>query len=613
MIDIDLYVDTARPIVDKVLEGYNGTILAYGQTGTGKTYTMSGNSTSPQTKGVIPNTFAHIFGHIAKAKDNQKFLVRVSYMEIYNEEVRDLLAKEIKGETKRSLEVKERADIGVYVKDLSGYVVNNADDLDNIMKLGNKNRATGATKMNVESSRSHAIFSITVESSETDDKGIEHVKMGKLQLVDLAGSERQSKTQATGIRLKEATKINLSLSVLGNVISALVDGKSTHIPYRNSKLTRLLQDSLGGNSKTVMCASISPADSNYVETISTLRYASRAKSIQNRTHINDEPKDALLRHFQEEIAELKRQLEEGALQENSFDETDEDANDDEENMDIEAENSKEELQNKMEKKNKRKSKAKTDAAESEKELLAAKVLERESELKRTKTEQETLLTKLQTLENKILVGGENLLEKADAQEILLEEKLLELEEATKNELELKESLQKKEAERIDIEELYSSLQEECIGKTKKLHRVMQMLMGVKSELADQQQEQQREKEGILESIRILSRELALCEFVLNSYVPREYINMIEGFTQWNEDVGDWQLKCVAYTGNNMRKNLQDERRHTKEAEFVDLSHIYLSYNSGSVVEPMRTRGQSATRPRTSGVPRPTTRSYKIKS
>ena len=172
---------------------------------------MSGISESPQTKGIIPNTFAHIFGHICKAKENEKFLVRVSYMEIYNEEVRDLLGKEMN----KNLEVKERSDIGVFVKDLSGYVVHNADDLDNIMKLGNKNRVVGATKMNLESSRSHAIFSITIESSITDDEGIQHVKMGKLQLVDLAGSERQSKTQATGIRLKEATKINLSLSVLG--------------------------------------------------------------------------------------------------------------------------------------------------------------------------------------------------------------------------------------------------------------------------------------------------------------------------------------------------------------------------------------------------------------
>lgn len=320
----------------------------------------------------------------------------------------------------------------------------------------------------------------------------------------------------------------------------------------------------------------------------------------------------MLRHFQDEIAELKRQLEDCAL-ENSFDETEDDGNDEEGIFDIDAENSKEELQNQIEKKKKRKNKTNSLKTESEKEILAAKVLESESELKRTKTEQETLLTKLQTLENKILVGGENLLEKADAQEKLLEASIAQLEEVAKNELELKESLQKKEAERIDIEERYSSLQEECIGKTKKLHRVMQMLMGVKSELADQQQEQQREKEGILESIRILSRELALCEFVLNSYVPREYVNMIEGFTQWNEDVGDWQLKCVAYTGNNMRKNLPDDRKQTKESDLVDLSYVYLSYNNGGVVEPVRVRSQSASRPRTSFVPRPTTRSYQMKS
>lgn len=387
---IDLYVDTARPIVDKVLEGYNGTILAYGQTGTGKTYTMSGSADSPQTKGIIPNTFAHIFGHIARGKENQKFLVRVSYMEIYNEEVRDLLGKELN----KSLEVKERADIGVFVKDLSGYVVHNADDLDNIMKLGNKNRVVGATKMNSESSRSHAIFSITVESSETDEAGRQYVRMGKLQLVDLAGSERQSKTQSSGLRLKEATKINLSLSVLGNVISALVDGKSTHIPYRNSKLTRLLQDSLGGNSKTVMCASISPADSNYVETISTLRYACRAKSIQNLAHINEEPKDALLRHFQEEIEELKRQLEEGIFQQGieSGDEEEEDEGDGEgedeedaveEECDPDADRERERLERK-EKQRKEKARERKEKSDAEKELLEKKAMENQQELKKAK-------------------------------------------------------------------------------------------------------------------------------------------------------------------------------------------------------------------------------------
>uniref|UniRef100_A0A182P728 Kinesin-like protein n=1 Tax=Anopheles epiroticus TaxID=199890 RepID=A0A182P728_9DIPT len=606
---IDLYVDTARPIVDKVLEGYNGTILAYGQTGTGKTYTMSGNADSPQTKGIIPNTFAHIFGHIARGKENQKFLVRVSYMEIYNEEVRDLLGKELN----KSLEVKERADIGVFVKDLSGYVVHNADDLDNIMKLGNKNRVVGATKMNSESSRSHAIFSITIESSETDESGRQYVRMGKLQLVDLAGSERQSKTQSSGLRLKEATKINLSLSVLGNVISALVDGKSTHIPYRNSKLTRLLQDSLGGNSKTVMCASISPADSNYVETISTLRYACRAKSIQNLAHINEEPKDALLRHFQEEIEELKRQLEEGIFQQGieSGDEEDEDdgegedGNDEdavEEECDPDADRERE-RQERKEKRRKEKARERKEKSDAEKELLEKKAMENQQELKKAKSEQDQLRAKLSSLENKILVGGENLLEKAKEQELLLENSLTELEQRTKTELELKENLQKIEAERIDIEERYSSLQEECVGKTKKLQRVMSMLMSIKSELADQQQEQQREKEGIYENIRSLSRELALCELVINSYIPKEYQNMIEKFTHWNEDIGEWQLKCVAYTGNNMRKNIPEPKVNTKETDLIDLSHVYLSYNTDSVAEPMRAK---TARPRTSGIARPTT-------
>merc|ERR1719334_2411054 len=162
--------------------------------------------------------------------------------------------------------------------------------------------------MNQHSSRSHAIFTITIESMDTGPDGKQRIRVGHLHLVDLAGSERQTKTGATGERLKEATKINLSLSTLGNVISALVDGKSSHIPYRDSKLTRLLQDSLGGNAKTIMVATISPASYNFDETITTLRYANRAKNIKNKPRINEDPKDALLRQFQEEIARLKGDL-----------------------------------------------------------------------------------------------------------------------------------------------------------------------------------------------------------------------------------------------------------------------------------------------------------------
>ncbi|KAI6177620.1 Kinesin-like protein [Aphelenchoides bicaudatus] len=238
--------------------------------GTGKTYTMAGDS-KPEERGIIPNSFAHIFDHIAKCKQDKTFLVRVSYLEIYNEEIRDLLSKN----QKSSLEIKERPDIGVFVKDLSSVTVSSADHMFKIMQFGNINRHVGATNMNEQSSRSHALFTITLECSEKIN-GHQHLTQGKLHLVDLAGSERQSKTGASGDRLKEASKINLSLSTLGNVISALVDAKSTHIPYRNSKLTRLLQDSLGGNSKTVMIANIGPATYNYDETISTLRYANRA-------------------------------------------------------------------------------------------------------------------------------------------------------------------------------------------------------------------------------------------------------------------------------------------------------------------------------------------------
>ena len=175
---------------------------------------------------------------------------------------------------------------------------------------GNRNRSVGQTLMNDTSSRSHSIFTITVEASEPGLDGKDHIRVGKLNMTDLAGSERQSKTGATGATLKEATKINLSLSALGNVISALVDAKVSFIPYRDSKLTRLLQDSLGGNTKTVMLANVGPADYNYDETISTLRYAHRAKSIQNKPKINEDPKDAMLREFQDEIARLRAQVEE---------------------------------------------------------------------------------------------------------------------------------------------------------------------------------------------------------------------------------------------------------------------------------------------------------------
>ncbi|XP_045505731.1 kinesin-like protein KIF3A isoform X3 [Colias croceus] len=590
---MDIYIQTASPIVEEVLKGYNGTIFAYGQTGTGKTYTMAGSNSAPELRGIIPNSFAHIFSHIAKAKEDEKFLVCVTYLEIYNEEVRDLLGNN----PHQSLEVKERPDIGVFVKDLTGYVVHNADELEKIMAVGNKNRHIGATAMNIESSRSHAIFSITVESSKRGSDNKMHVKMGKLHLVDLAGSERQSKTQATGTRLKEATKINQSLSVLGNVISALVDGKSTHIPYRNSKLTRLLQDSLGGNSKTVMIATIGPADTNYVETISTLRYANRAKNIENKTHVNSEPGDALLTRFQQEIDQLKKQLEESAIdveEEGDEEELSEDTDDTltDPEMDVLAPEEKK-LRRRLRKEEK-------EQAKREMAHQARKVLEeKKAELQRTKKQQEELKDKLQRLESKVLVGGENLLDRADAQRRLLEQAARELEQRKLIELRLQEDLQKKEAERLDLEERYSSLQEENAAKTRKLKRAVQLLNSAKAELADQQREQQREMEGILDGIRALKRELQLADLVLDSYIPKEYQTLIDQYVHWNEQLGEWQVKCVAYTGNNMAPHQAHVDKRQSHIEPPDLSDRYLSYSTVARASTRLARPLSA-------VPRPHT-------
>ncbi|XP_037635231.1 kinesin-like protein KIF3A isoform X5 [Sebastes umbrosus] len=630
---LDVYNLTARPIVDSVLAGYNGTIFAYGQTGTGKTFTMEGVRAVPELRGIIPNSFAHVFGHIAKAEGDTRFLVRVSYLEIYNEEVRDLLGKD----QMQRLEVKERPDVGVYIKDLSGYVVNNADDMDRIMTLGHKNRSVGATNMNEHSSRSHAIFTITIECSEKGVDGNQHVRMGKLHLVDLAGSERQGKTGATGQRLKEATKINLSLSTLGNVISALVDGKSTHVPYRNSKLTRLLQDSLGGNSKTMMCANIGPADYNYDETISTLRYANRAKNIKNKARINEDPKDALLRQFQKEIEELKKKLVEGEEISGSEGSGSEEMDEGDDEGGVAGEgrrrrrdsssssNSSEfaccssgppptedkphnkergkkkvspdkmvEMQAKIEEERKA-LEAKLDMEEEERNKARAELEKREKDLLKAQQEHHLLQDKLSALEKKVIVGGVDLLAKAEEQEKLLQESNNELEERRRRAEQLRRELEEKEQERLDIEEKYTSLQEEAQGKTKKLKKVWTMLMAAKSEMADLQQEHHREIEGLLENIRQLSRELRLQMLIIDNFIPQEYQEMIENYVHWNEDIGEWQLKCVAYTGNNMRKQTPAPDKKEKDPFEVDLSHVYLAYTE----ESMRQSLMKLERPRTS--------------
>ena len=296
----EIYDQVAFPIVDSIFQGYNGTIFAYGQTGCGKTYTMMGVVDNPELKGIIPNAFSHIFGFIKTEGESKKFLVRCSFVEIYNEEVRDLLVN-----SNQKLAIKEDPKKGTFVKDLTYVTLKDTEDIQKCLDRGNKNRHVGATSMNDQSSRSHSLFTVYLEIEENGK-----IRSGKLNLVDLAGSERVGKTNATGQTFDEGKKINLSLTALGSVIDALSFNKK-YIPYKDSKLTRLLADSLGGNTKTVMFANISPASYNYDETVGTLRYASRAKLIKNAPKVNEDPKDALLRQYEEEIKKLKEQLESG--------------------------------------------------------------------------------------------------------------------------------------------------------------------------------------------------------------------------------------------------------------------------------------------------------------
>ncbi|XP_068254827.1 kinesin-like protein KIF13B isoform X2 [Nyctibius grandis] len=295
-------------ILQNAFEGYNACIFAYGQTGSGKSYTMMGTADQP---GLIPRLCSGLFERAQKEEnEEQSFKVEVSYMEIYNEKVRDLL--DPKG--RQSLKVREHSVYGPYVDGLSKLAVASYKDIESLMSEGNKSRTVAATNMNEESSRSHAVFKIILTHTLYDvQSGTSGEKVGKLSLVDLAGSERATKTGAAGDRLKEGSNINKSLTTLGLVISALADqaagkNKNKFVPYRDSVLTWLLKDSLGGNSKTAMVATVSPAADNYDETLSTLRYADRAKNIVNHAVVNEDPNARIIRELREEVEKLREQL-----------------------------------------------------------------------------------------------------------------------------------------------------------------------------------------------------------------------------------------------------------------------------------------------------------------
>jgi kinesin family protein 3/17 len=563
-----------------VTEGYNGTVFAYGQTGCGKSFSMQGISKPASQRGIIPRAFEHMFEAIA-ATANTKFLVRASYLEIYNEEIRDLLGADVK----KKLELKESNDTGVYVCGLSMLPVHNVSECEKIMEKGWKSRAVGATLMNADSSRSHSIFTVYLERvstlpEEEGDENSSNIRKGKLNLVDLAGSERQAKTGATGDRLKEATKINLSLSALGNVISALVDGKSKHIPYRDSKLTRLLQDSLGGNTKTLMIACLSPADNNYDESLSTLRYANRAKNIKNKPKVNEDPKDALVREYQEEIKRLKSMIADPnaaavtAISNNNNHISLKEGSETEIKIKQEYDRKMQELIDKFKQEQESNEKLKSEMTALKESYSSSK-----SAAAVLPANASEAIERLAALED-FMVGGEKandpeLSEKRAKRKRIAEKKINAISEALKN-FDNDDQL---------LLKAYGDITEELRARTVLLKKAKKKIISLEREVSDLQSEFEQDRTDYLETIRRLEQQVKLFSQVLDKIQPCirrdcNYANIdrIKSECVWDEDIEKWRLPDLIVT----RTKLPPPSSSYPDASPADHSPNSSSNNSRAV-------------------------------
>ncbi|KAL1508905.1 hypothetical protein ABEB36_003725 [Hypothenemus hampei] len=511
---MDLYQIVAAPLVDRALCGYSGTIFAYGQSGTGKTYTILGDA---ENRGIVPNMFSHLLTRISLADSQSAYLLTVTFLEIYNEQVRDLL----NNNSNTNLEVRESPELGVYVKNLSGVTVESEAQIQELITQGSKNRVIGSTNLNEQSSRSHTIFGIRIEAKQEDGS----TTFGKLNLVDLAGSERVSKSLVSGVRLREAVKINLSLSVLGNVISALVDRTSTFIPYRNSKLTRLLKESLGGNCLTSMIATIRPEMENIEETYYTLMYADRAKKIQNCVKKNKE-NNTVLQSFENKIKELQKQLEE--------------------------------LEGCKGKKLNRKTK------ECKSEIL--------EHLQNEKTK---LLDKIHVLQKKILVGGENLIEKVQIQKNIMDSNIVQLKILDSSHQLLQETLENKTSEKTIFQRKSSSLQEEDKLLNFQIEEVERKIAKAEKLLYRKESEYQNEISNLLYTNKCLARDLGLTEYIMYKTIDKADMDYIKRNMFWDGDMQEYRVKSIAHCGNNLKKiNLNIENNVLVN---VNISNYYKDY------------------------------------
>ena len=541
-----VFQETAMPIVESVVQGYNGTIFAYGQTGTGKTFTMEGDFETEINKGIIPRSFDLMF-NIIKTTYNTNFLIQCSYLELYNEEVRDLLAKN----HQQKLDIREDPETGFYVQDLSHWVVKAPKDMIELMLRGRELKVIKGHNMNERSSRSHCIFTIIVENSTKDETG-DHIKKGKLNLVDLAGSERTSKIKdvngAEGLQA-ETIHINLSLTALGKVIHALASNKKQHIPYRDSKLTKLLMDSLGGNSKTVMIANIGPADYNIEETLTTLRYADRAKNIKNAPKVNEDPKDAMIKKYKEELERLKEALAKAnggiEMSINEF------VSDNVINMDTrerikEIQNQfileKERIQNEADEK-KKKLEADKKMAEEDKIKLIEQLKKQEEEQNKKVEEKKKIMDKLQKLEEKFLLG-EKTKEQAKKNEQILNEEKKELKAKEKRQKELQDKIKREEEKARELEANFKNQDDEIEKKTKLFNRLKEDLKKVEIEGEEIRKEYEISQNEFHNEMEKINKKISFSEEIIKNIVPKKYLKMIFSLMNYDEERDEFYLPGI---------------------------------------------------------------------
>jgi kinesin family protein 3/17 len=510
---------------------------------------MEGEVTSEKDKGIILHAFDHIFAYISKIK-NKTFLVRASFLQIYMEDVFDLL-----GDPTKKLHVRivggDTSVIG-----LSSHIVKNPEEITALLLRGKANRATGETLMNPNSSRSHSVFTVIIEQQEADGR----CRMGKLNLVDLAGSERLGKTGAGDQRAKEGAKINQSLLCLGNVISALVTG-SKHIAYRDSKLTQLLQDSLGGNSKTVMCATIGPASYNYEETLSTLVYATRARDIKNAPRINEDPKDALLSQLVAQIEALKHQL---ATQNASLVGGGIIVGNDEFLRQI-AEQHQQQIEALMAEKN----------MNEELRQQTRERLDREYEHeKQTKEESEKLRSRIEQMEKSVLVGGVNLVDKAKQQEEELRAKESDLRRQQEERKQLAKQGEQEQEQILMAEKKYGSLKEEASQKAHQIKKVRQLTASMEEGIEDSMAQFTREKAEQTAVIQSLKRELMLLKLIGENFIPDDQIALIEEHCHYDQANRSWRVENVELAGC-----------HRKCEEELPVESVFIPGIEGAIFAP----------------------------